>query len=55
MQRALLQYRMPKNAELVNEAYKTVENSQKNANKTTQNHGKRSNMFAKNKKYGKIK
>ncbi|MBE5741882.1 MAG: YgiQ family radical SAM protein [Clostridiales bacterium] len=55
MQRALLQYRMPKNAELIKEAYKISGVSQKNTNKNTQNKGNRVNKFAKNKKYGKMK
>ena len=55
MQRALLQYRLPKNAELVREAYgKCGINSQKIKN-PKQNLGKNTNSVAKNKKYGKIK
>ena len=46
---------MPKNAELVTEAYKIAGFSQKNSAKNTQNQGKGSNKFEKNKKYGKMK
>lgn len=60
-QRALLQYRLPQNAELVKEAYKScgkaVESKKPTlANKKSGVAGKKSlNKVAKNKKYGKIK
>ena len=60
-QRALLQYRLPQNAELVKEAYrscgKAVDNKKPTlANKKSAAAGKKSsNKVAKNKKYGKIK
>ena len=55
MQRALLQYRLPKNAELVKEAYSLCKKDTPQTKKTAQKKGKVSNKVAKNKKYGKIK
>lgn len=55
MQRALLQYRLPKNAELIKEAYALTKKDLPKDKKTSQNKGKSSNKVAKNKKYGKIK
>ena len=65
MQRALLQYRMPKNAELIKEAYKIAGKAGqstaksvkegKNSKNPPKKQGKFANTVAKNKKYGKIK
>ncbi|MBQ8726504.1 MAG: YgiQ family radical SAM protein [Clostridia bacterium] len=55
MQRALLQYRLPKNAELIKEAYRLCGNKGEIDKKRPIGKGKSSNKVAKNKKYGKIK
>ena len=55
MQRALLQYRLPKNAELVKEAYSMTKKDSPKSKKSGENKGKFANKVAKNKKYGKIK
>ncbi len=55
MQRALLQYRLPKNAELIKQAYSLCKKDTPQTKKTAQKKGKVSNKVAKNKKYGKIK
>ena len=55
MQRALLQYRLPQNAELVKEAYRLSGKIGEIDKKRPPSKGKSLNKVAKNKKYGKIK